>query len=37
MSRDDFEELNKFLKANHIKKVQLIYAGWEALKEKYKN
>ncbi len=36
MSRDDFEELNKFLKAHHIKKVQLIYAGWEALKEQYK-
>lgn len=36
MSREDFEELNKFLKANHIKKVQLIYAGWAALKEQYK-
>lgn len=36
MNRDDFEKLNKFLKANHIKKVQLIYAGWEALIEQYK-
>ncbi len=36
MSREDFEELNKFLKVNHIKKVQLIYAGWEVLKEQYK-
>ena len=36
MNREDFEELNKFLKANHIKKVQLIYAGWAALKEQYK-
>ena len=37
MNREDFEELNKFLKVNHIKKVQLIYAGWAALKEQYKN
>ena len=36
MNREDFEKLNKFLKVNHIKKVQLIYAGWEALKEQYK-
>ena len=36
MNREDFEELNKFLKANHIKKVQLIYEGWAALKEQYK-
>lgn len=33
MKREDFDELNKFLKANHIQKVQLIYAGWQALKE----
>lgn len=33
MKREDFDELNKFLKAHHISKVQLIYAGWEALKE----
>ena len=33
MNRTDFEELNKFLKDNHITKVQLIYAGWQALKE----
>ena len=33
MKRDDFEELNKFLKDNRIPKVQLIYAGWTALKE----
>lgn len=36
MKRDDFEELNKFLKSHHIQKVQLIYAGWTALKEQYK-
>ncbi len=36
MKREDFEELNKFLKSHHIPKVQLIYAGWEALKEQYK-
>ena len=35
MKRDDFEELNKFLKSHHIPKVQLIYAGWTALKEQY--
>ena len=33
MKREDFKELNKFLKVNHIPKVQLIYAGWTALKE----
>lgn len=33
MKREDFNELNKFLKEHHISKVQLIYAGWEALKE----
>ena len=35
-NREDFEELNKFLKSHHIKKVQLIYAGWAALKEQLK-
>ncbi len=33
MNREDFEELNKFLKDNRITKVRLIYAGWEALKK----
>ena len=33
MNREDFEELNEFLKENRIKKVRLIYAGWEALKK----
>ena len=33
MKRKDFEELNKFLKENHIPKVRLIYVGWQALKE----
>lgn len=37
MNRKDFEELNKFLKENHITKVQLIYTGWAALKEQYKS
>ena len=36
MKREDFEELNKFLKSLHIQTVQLIYAGWTALKEQYK-
>ena len=36
MKREDFEKLNKFLKENHIPKVQLIYVGWQALKEQYK-
>ena len=36
MKREDFEELNKFLKDNHIPKVQLIYVGWQTLKEQYK-
>ena len=35
MKRYDFEELNKFLKSHQIPKVQLIYAGWAALKEQY--
>ena len=33
MKREDFEELNKFLKENHIPKVRLIYVGWQALEE----
>ncbi len=33
MKREDFEELNKFLKDNRIPKVQLIYVGWATLKE----
>ena len=37
MKREDFNELNKFLKANRILKVQLIYAGWQALKEQLNN
>ena len=36
MRREDFDELNKFLKDNHIQKVQLIYVGWQTLKEQYK-
>ena len=36
MKREDFDELNKFLKDNRIPKVQLIYVGWQALKEQYK-
>ena len=35
MNRADFEELNKFLLENGIPKIQLIYAGWAALKEQY--
>jgi len=33
MNREDFEKLNKFLKENHITKVQLIYTGWMVLEE----
>ena len=35
MKREDFEELNKFLKVNRISKVQLIYEGWKALKQQF--
>ena len=31
--RDLFEEINEFLAKNHITKVQLIFAGYQALKE----
>lgn len=31
--RDLFDEINGFLAKNHITKVQLIFAGYEALKE----
>ena len=37
MRREDFEELNKFLKDNHLPKVQLIYVGWQALKDEIKS
>ena len=33
MKREDFNKLNAFLKENKIKKIDLIYAGWQALKE----
>ena len=33
ISREDFDKLNKFLKDNGFKKVELIYAGWRALQE----
>ncbi len=35
MKREDFDGLNEFLKAHHISKVELIYVGWQALKEQY--
>lgn len=35
MKRDDFDALNKFLKEHNISKVELIYVGWQALKEQY--
>ncbi len=37
MNREDFDKLNKFLKDNGIKKIELIYVGWQALQEQYKN
>jgi len=36
MPREDFDKLNEFLKSHNISKVQLIYTGWQALKEQYK-
>ena len=33
MNREDFDKLNKFLKDNGIKKIELIYVGWQALQE----
>ena len=33
MNREDFDKLNKFLKDNGFKKVELTYAGWRALQE----
>lgn len=33
--RDLFEKINEFLAKNHITKVQLIFAGYEALKAEY--
>ena len=32
----DYEEINDFLKAHDISKVDLIYAGYEALKQSVK-
>ncbi len=37
INREDFDKLNKFLKDNGIKKITLIYAGWQALKEQLNN
>ena len=37
MNREDFDKLNKFLKDNGIKKITLIYAGWQALLEQLNN
>lgn len=37
MNRNDFDKLNKFLKDNGFKKVELIYAGWQALQEQLNN
>lgn len=37
MNREDFDKLNKFLKDNDIKKITLIYAGWQALQEQLNN
>ena len=33
MSREDLAKLNAFLEANSFTKIQLIYAGWNALEE----
>lgn len=36
IDRQDAEKINRFLKENHLTKVELIYAGFIALTEKYK-
>ena len=36
MPRKDLERLNAFLEENHISKVRLVYAGWEALQDELK-
>ncbi|MBE5751628.1 MAG: hypothetical protein E7357_04375 [Clostridiales bacterium] len=36
ISRKDYEEIDEFLKAHDISKVDLIYAGYEALKRSVK-
>ncbi len=33
LPREDFEEINEFLKVNGIPKIALIYAGYEALRQ----
>lgn len=35
LPRKDFEEINAFLEEHHVGKIELIYAGYEALKEQY--
>ena len=37
MNREDFDKLNKFLNGNGFKKVELIYACWQALQEQLNN
>lgn len=34
MPRDKYEEINRFLQENNITKVDLVVAGYEAMKEK---
>lgn len=34
MPREKYEEINRFLKENNITKVDLVVAGYEAMKEK---
>ena len=34
--RKDYEEIDEFLRAHNISKVDLIYAGYEALKQSVK-
>ena len=37
MPRDKYEEINRFLQENNITKVDLVVAGYEAMKEKLGN
>ena len=34
MSREDLEELNKFLQENNIRKIDLVYTGWKVMESK---
>lgn len=37
LPRKDFDEICEFLKKHHIGKIDLIYTGYETLKERYES